>query len=90
MNTDFTASILAYADMALNYDHMSNIVDALELVRNLVYDRQIQQVRGDNKLIETFTVLGEKITKKVTRRGEGSNIAERLDDFYASSLYFSA
>lgn len=87
LNTDFTASILAYADMALNYDHMSNIVDALELVRNLVYDRQIQQVRGDNKLIETFTVLGEKITKKVTKRGEGSNIAERLDDFYASSLY---
>lgn len=87
LSTDFTSSILAYAGMSINYHEMNKVVDVLELARDLVKDRQVQQVSGDAKLVEAFKVVHKKFSKAYTKPGERTNIGDRLDDYYASVLY---
>lgn len=87
LSTDFTATIMAYADMAVNYDEMSKIVDVMELVRDTVYQREHRQMQGEDVLVDAITVLKEKIVKPFNKIGINTGTAKRLDDFYASSIY---
>lgn len=85
LSTDFTASMLAYAGMAVDYDHMSKIVDILELARDLVHDREVKQYSGDQKIEEAFRVLHKKFSRTYTKKG--GNIAKRLDNYMDTVFY---
>lgn len=87
LSTDFTSSILAYAGMAVNYREMTKIIDALELTRDLIKDREVQQTSGDTKLAETFKVLGKEFKRAYTKPGNATRIGERIDSYYASVVY---
>ncbi len=87
LSLDFTSSMMAYAGMAINYSEMNKIVDALELTRSLVKEREIQQYSGDHKLREAFTVVNKKFNKHYTKPGANSNIGERLDDYFDAVVY---
>lgn len=87
LSTDYTATILAYADMAHNYNEMSKVVDVLELVRDTVYDREVQQRSGNDLLVDSFVVLKEKVSKPFKKLGIETGTAKRIDDFYAASIY---
>lgn len=87
LSTDFTATLMAYADMAVNYDEMSKIVDVMELVRDTVYQREHRQMSGDDILMDTLVVLKDKIVKPFNKIGINTGTAKRLDDFYATSIY---
>ena len=87
LTTDVSASMLAYSAMAVNYDAMNDIIDTLELARDFIKDREIQQYSGDSKIQETFRAMGKKFRKLYKKYGEGSNIVERLDEYYASVVY---
>lgn len=88
LSTDFSSSMMAYADMALNFAAMNEIVDIMELARDHVRDeRGIKPLSGNNQLVSTFTVLGQTFSKVLTKSGNGSNTLDKLDDFYESVLY---
>ena len=87
LSTDFTASIMAYAGMAVNYGEISKVIDALELTRDLIKDRPVQQMSGDHKLTEYYKVVHKKFRKAYTKPGERTNIGDRIDDYYESVLY---
>lgn len=87
LSTDFTASILAYSSMAINYGEMNKIIDVLELTRDLIHDRDVQQTSGDNRLIESYKVLHKKFSKSYVKPGNKTNIGDRIDDYYESVIY---
>lgn len=87
LSTDFTASILAYAGMAVNYGEMSKVIDVLELTRDLIKDREVQQTSGGSKLVESYKVLHKKFNNAYTQPGNKTNIGARIDDYYASVIY---
>lgn len=87
LSTDFTASIMAYAGMAVNYNEMNKIIDALELARDLVLDREIKQSSGDSELQEIYKILGKEYKKTVTKTGLNSKIGERINDYFSSVVY---
>lgn len=87
LSLDFTSSIVAYASMAMNYNEMNKIVDVLELTRDLVKERKVQQYSGDKKLAEAFTILHKQFSKDYTKTGENTNIGSRLDDYYDAVVY---
>lgn len=90
LSLDFTGSMLAYTSMAVNYNEMNKVVDALELTRDLVKDREVQQYSGNNKLTEAFKVLHKEFTRDYTKKGAESNIGSRIDDYYESVIYSKA
>lgn len=87
LSTDFTRSILAYAGMALNYDEMNKVIDVLELTRDLVHDRKVNQFSGDRQIIERSKFLSIVRDKIYTKLGSDSGIGGRIDDFYSSAIY---
>ena len=87
LSTDFTASIMAYAGMAVNYSEMNKVIDALELARDFVLDREVQQSSGDLTLQEVYKILGKEYKKSVTKIGADTNIGERINDYYSSVIY---
>lgn len=87
LSLDFTSSMMAYAGMAINYSEMNKVIDALELTRSLVKEREVQQYSGDHKLKEAFTVVNKKFNKHYTKPGANSNIGERLDDYFDAVVY---
>lgn len=87
LSTDFTSSIMAYASMAVNYNEMNKVIDVLELSRDLIKEREVQQLSGDSKLIDAFKVVHKKFNKKYTKSGETLRIGKRIDDYYASAIY---
>ena len=90
LSTDFTSSLLAYAGMAVNYHEMNKIIDALELTKELVMDREVQQYSGDKKLVESFKVLHNKFNKPFSMSGSQSNIGDKLEDYFQSVIYGKA
>ena len=85
LSTDFTGAMLAYAGMAVDYGEMSKIVDVLELARDLAHDREVQQMSGDQKIVESFKVLHKEFGHTYTKKG--GRIAERLDDYMDTVVY---
>lgn len=87
LSTDFTSSIMAYAGMAVNYNEMSKVIDILELARDLIKDRKVQQMSGDSKLVDAFKVVHKKFSKNYVKPAEKLNIGSRIDDYFASVIY---
>lgn len=87
LSTDFTSSMLAYAGMAFNYSEMNKIIDALELTKDFVMDREVQQYKGNKTLQEAFKVMNIQFGKSYTVKGNQSNIGSKLEEYYQSVIY---
>ena len=74
---------LPQGEYYLNYNEMNKVIDVLELARDLVKseDRKVQQKSGDSKLMDAYTVVHNKFSKSYAKRGELTNIGERIDDY---------
>lgn len=90
LNTDFSSTLLSYAAMATNYSEMSKIANALELTRDLVKDRKVQQYSGKSPLMEVFRIFKKEFTRPVTVKGEDAAIGKRIDAYFDAVLYGKA
>lgn len=85
---DMIGTLVAYAEMAYNYDAMNSIVNPLEIGRYLTYQNiDIQASRSSRPLVETFTVGGKTIKTPIKVNTAKSNFADLLDDFFESKIY---
>lgn len=87
LSTDFGNSIKSYGAMALNYYEASKIIDVMELTKALILDREVQQYSGDNKLQDTYNLLGKTYGKPYTIKGSESKLGARLEDFFEAHFY---
>lgn len=88
LSNDVFASIMSYAYMSNTYEQMDNIIDQLEIGRDIVEDteqRKVQQTRGNKEVIEKFRAKSDTVTNFVF--GRQSNIVSKLDDFFESQIY---
>jgi len=88
LTNDVFASMMSYAYMANNYEQMDDIIDQLEIGRDMVEDtnqRKVKQTRGNKEVIEKFRAKSDTVTNFVF--GRQSNIVSKLDDFFESQVY---
>lgn len=85
LSRDTVSTLLAFADMAVNYDEMLNIADYLEIGRDVMEDREVLVSKGGSVLEETVKSLGQTVKTKVKK--SGSNIIDRYNDLLKSQLY---
>lgn len=87
LSTDVFGSLMAYAWATCHYDHMDNIVDTLEVGKELMSSkvRKVTKRSLDKKLVEKFSRKGETVTAEIS---EGvTNIEEKLQSFLESQVY---
>lgn len=87
LSTDFSGSMVAYSAMATNYEKMNEVVDILEVAREYIDQRDVNETMGNKPIISRFTALGKSYKAFVTRAGNASNIAGRYNDWMASVVY---
>lgn len=88
ITTDMIGSLVAYAEMAYNYDAMNGVLDPLELGKELVYNKiQIGATRGGKILRETYTFGGKTITNPIMENTQASYFRALLNDFFSSKIY---
>lgn len=86
LNTDIFSSLLTYSYAALNYEQMEQIVDPLEVGRDIVLSQRKTLSRsGDRALIEKFSTVGVDVTNSVYK--SKTNIEDKLNDFFSSQVY---
>ena len=88
LSTDIFGTLMAYSAMSHKYEQMENIIDPLEVGRNIIVEggRRVKKTRGGNALVEQITAFGEKVTGQVFESG-GTNIEKKLEDFFESQVY---
>lgn len=92
ISTDIISTLIAYADMAYNYDAMNSVVDALEIGREVVLDtRKIGKRALDHRTMkrvkERFTPGKKEIIEDVTINTRDSEFAAALYNLLRTKLY---
>lgn len=87
ISTDIVSTLTAYAAMVNDFDEMNKVIDALELGRDLLRERQITQTQGGKPLIERFKIVGREVENKLTEKGGGTKFIQRLNDFFEMQVY---
>ena len=87
LSTDVVSSMLIYADMAIGYKYMNEIVDIMEIGRDIMRDRKIGETKGGRKIMDTIKNAGRTISKKGHKEQGVSNFLERMNGFYSQGMY---
>lgn len=87
ISTDVASTLIAYAAMANDFKEMNRVIDTLELGRDLLRSREIQQTKGNKPLVEKINALGRTIESKVTRSGDETRFMQRLNDYFEMQVY---
>lgn len=87
LSTDAIGTLVAYTEMAYNYDAMSKVVNPLEIGRYIAESRKIKDTRGDRPIYEDFNFAGMNVRNPLYKDPSKSNFMELLDDFFESKIY---
>ena len=87
ISEDATSALVAYAYMACNFSAMNNVVGLLELVREKVTERPVQQRAGSKALVNVLKAFGIEVSSELTKSGEATNIVNRMNDWFSSQVY---
>lgn len=87
LSLDATSTLIAYAHMANDYDSMNNVIHALELGRDVLRERGVSYTQAGNPKVEEIQHMGRKIVNKLFKRGNESNIMQRLNDYFSMQVY---
>lgn len=87
LSTDAIGTLVAYADMAFNYEAMNQVVNPLEIGKEIAKSRKIKATRGGHQLKEIFQYRGGSKTNDIYLNTEASNFMALLNDFFESKIY---
>lgn len=87
LSTDVTSSMIAYAAMANDFNRMNEVIDALEIGRLLLAEREVTQRSGGKKRVEKINVLGREIHNILTKQGDVNYFMQKLNTFMEMQVY---
>lgn len=88
LTQDVIGSLIAYADMAYNYQAMQEIINPLEIGRNWVMEeRDISQTRGGRGLLGRNRAGGRTATSEGRVDPKKSKFGALLNDFFEAKIY---
>ena len=89
LSTDVISTMIAYAAMANDFYEMNNIVQSMELGRDLLLDKEsghnVGQTKGQKTVDEVLDYLGNKVHKQLKK--QNTNFEDRLNALYEMNLY---
>lgn len=87
LSTDIVTTFTAYAAMANDFNEMNKVIDILELGRDSLRERQVEQTEGGKTLLEKFKSAGRTVENKLTKSGDQTKFMQRLNDFFDMQIY---
>lgn len=87
VNRDFSKSILAYSAMATNYSVMAEHINSLELVKEFLLERRIEQKRGNAPLVGVMNVGNRREVKPVTKKTRETSTGKWIEGIMDTKVY---
>lgn len=85
MSLDLGHLLKCFSAMAINYDNMTNIIDELESIGELIKSRKVLKTNSKGKKV--INKLKGLENTDVYIEGKNSNIAKQFDEFMAAHVY---
>ena len=87
LSLDATSNLIAYADMAINFDEMNKVIDMLEIGHNVINAKQVTSKKGGKVQEESIRSFGQDVKRKLTKKGVESNIGSKLEGYLDAQVY---
>lgn len=87
LSLDIASTMMAYTYMSVNFDKMNEVVDALEIGREVLAQREVNQRSGNRQKVEAFDILGYSIKKPLIKKGEATQFMQKLNSFMEMQVY---
>ena len=85
LTRDTVSTLAAFADMAINYDEMTEIADYLELGRDVMEKRDAKIEKNGTSLKDNFKALGQKVSSYA--KADSNNFVTRYNELLKSQFY---
>lgn len=86
LSRDTVSTMIAFADMAINYDEMSKVSNLFEIGKDVMEAREAGIQKFGNSAKETIDAFGIK-AGKVISKSEGNNFVTRYNELLRTQLY---
>jgi len=87
LSTDVSSTLLAYGSMAFDYFEMNQIVNSLELGKDVLRRRKLGKQRGGKDLQEEFVEMNKSVSEPLTTEGDNTAMMQKLTELLESQLY---
>jgi len=87
LSTDIISTMVAYANMAIEFDEMNKVLHILEVGRDIIREREVGTLKGGKPVKERIKEAGYLVESKLTKKGIESNIVARINDFFEMQVY---
>ena len=87
LSLDATSGMAAFMGMYAEYDEMNQIVNALELTRDYVSNRNPVEYKKGQPIMHTIEYMGRKVERVVNKSMSDNRLLDRMNDFFDSNVY---
>jgi hypothetical protein len=87
LSHDAIGTLIAYADMAINYDEMSQIVHPLNIAKEVLKQRTAGVSRAGKVLRAVIQTQGQTFTEDAVKNGEETSFYKQFNSFLESKIY---
>lgn len=87
LSTDIFKTLMMYSSAANDYNNLSQIVEQLELGRNVLHNRKVLATRGNSTIKEVLNNNGLKSVTDVILPSGSTNMDAKIDAFLNSQVY---
>lgn len=84
---DAIGSLIAYAEMAYNYEAMDDVLNPMEVGRTVLSSMKIADTRRDIQKEEVFRYGGREFRNPIYLNTSNTRTKEMIDDFFESKIY---
>ena len=79
LSTDVSSTLLAYGSMAFDYFEMNQIVNSLELGKDVLRRRKLGKQRGGKDLQEEFVEMNKSVSEPLTTEGDNTAMMQKIN-----------
>lgn len=87
LSTDVSSTLLAYGSMAFDYFEMNQIVNSLELGKDVLRRRKLGKQRGGKDLQEEFVEMNKSVSEPLTTEGDNTAMMQKLTELLEYQVY---
>ena len=87
LSLDFTAGIMAYSAMAIDFEEMNKVVNLLELSREQLRDRKLIVTEHGEGKFEKIKSIGRNFISPYVKEGSYTEAMKRLDKQFEAVIY---
>lgn len=87
LSMDASSSLADYAVMAINYAGMHEVVDIMEITKDIAKIRKFKRVSNKKSLVDKFTFKGKEFETDAEGQSAMTNIVARLDEVIETQVY---